>query len=509
MNANQIFRLGTGCGIEIRGADLRVVAVRSRRAGVQVLGYREITGFRERPAAEWGAEYRAFLEDLHLSHLSATVVLPRHEMIVRELRMPALAKKELAAAVGYQLENLHPFDPGEIYHAFAPLGPLGKQNVSLPLAVVIAEKSKVDAYADLFENAGIAVESFTVAAAAFFGGVRVRWDVPPAPFVIADCGADGLEIYGEGTGRALLSARFDLKRMPARRALSLAGADLRLDTDQTAKLVRVGEAREQSDIAVEPGESFEPCRVEELLPAPIDAPIDFDAANAATAFAAGLDAACPRLGWNANLLPAERRKKNSRWMYLPTAALAAACVLLMLGFPLRVRIQDGGYIRAIEAETRQLSLTVQQVNALDAEARVSKQKFAALEALERRTGADLKILSELSDLLPETVWLSSLEMDDKGVRIQGIADSAAPLLGMVNEAVTLTEAEFSASIVTTKDGTEQFRMAATRRAVEEAADPPAPPAAESVAESVAKEPAADAQGRTLSTLGEDGADEAQ
>ena len=507
MNANQIFRLGTGCGIEIRGADLRVVAVRSRRAGVQVLGHCVIGGFRERPAAEWGAEYRAFLEDLHLSHLSATVVLPRSDVIVREFRMPALAKKELAAAVGYQLENLHPFDPGEVYYAFAPLRPLREENVSLPLAVVIAEKSKVDAYADLFDNAGIAVESFTVAAAAFFGGVRVRWDAPPVPFVIADCGAEGLEIYGEGTGRALLSAQFDLKRMPAGRALSLAGADLRLDTDQKAKLVRVGEAREQCDAGVESAESFEPCRVEELLPAPIEAPIDFDAANTATAFAAGLDAACPRLGWNANLLPAERRKKNSRWMYLPTAALAAACLLLTLGFPLRGWIQDGGYIRAIEAETARLSLTVQQVDALDAEARESKQKYAVLEAFERRAGADLKILSELSDLLPETVWLSSLEMDDEGVRIQGIADSAAPLLEMVNEAVNLTEAEFSASIVTTKDGTEQFRMAANRRVIEEASDPTAPVTpATSLDQS---EPEPDAGGGALSTLGEDGAAEVQ
>ena len=505
MNANQIFRLGTGCGIEIRGADLRVVAVRSRRAGVQVLGHCGIAGFRERPAAEWGAELRAFLEDLHLSHLSATVVLPRDEVIVREIRMPALGKKELAAAVGYELENLHPFDPGEIYHAFAPLGSVGAQNASLPLAVVIAERTKVDAYADLFENAGIAVESFTVAAAAFFGAVRVRWDAPPVPFVIADYGSEGLEIYGEGTGRALLSTRFDLSRIPAQRALSLAGADLRLETDQAAKLIRVGDSREQSDAAAEPAESFELCRVEELLPVPTNAPIDFDAANLAAAFAAGLDAACPRLGWNANLLPAERRKKNSRWMYLPTAALAAACLLLTLGFPLRVWIQDGGYVQAIEAETARLSLTVQQVDALDAEARESKQKFAVLEALDQRTGADLRILSELSDLLPATVWLSSLEMDDEGVRIQGTAAGAAPLLGMVNEAVNLTEAEFSASIVTTKDGTEQFRMAARRRMVEQAPDPLSPSAPVPVSDE--SEP--DAEGGALSTLGEDGAAEAR
>ncbi len=499
MNFNQIFRLGTGCGIEIRGHNLRVVAVRSRRVGVQVLGHREIADFRERPAPEWGVEYGTFLEDLHLSHLSATVALPRDEVIVRELQMPALAKKELSTAVGYQLENLHPYDPGEIYSAFAPLRPPAGEAASLPLAVVIAEKTKVDAYANLFDNAGIAVESFTVAAAAFFGGVRVRWDAPPAPFVIGDFGNDGLEIYGEGTGRPLLSTRFDLGRMPAGRALRLAGADLRLETDQKAKFVRVGDSREDADDSAPP-ETFEPFRVEELLPSPTNAPIDFDAANAATAFAVGLDAACPRLGWNANLLPVERRKKNSRWMYLPTAALTAACLLVGLGFLLRGWIQDGGYIRAIEAETARLNLTVLQVDALDAQARESKQKSAALAVLEARTGSDLRILSELSDLLPDTVWLSSLEMDDEGVRIQGTAESAAPLLGMVNEAVNLTEAEFSASIVTTKEGAEQFRMAAKRRTTEDVEEPTVPTPA-------ADEP--EAEGGALSTLGEDAAAESQ
>ena len=467
LNVKQILRWGTGCGIEIRGGDLRVAAVRSRNAGVQVAGYGEIARFRERPPSEWGAEHHAFLEGLHLSHLSATVTLPRDEVIVREIVIPPVSKKELSTAVGYQLENLHPFDPDEIYSAFAPLRPIGKQTASLPLVVVIAEKTKVDAYADLFEAAGIAVESFTVAAAAFFTGARVRWDKPPVPFVMADFTADGVEMYGEGIQRPLLSSWFDTNRVPPSRVFHLAGAGLRLEGDQAAKWIRVGEARENSDGAVELPECFEPHRVEDLLPSPIDAPGGFDAANAAAAYAAGLDAACPRLGWGANLLPAARRKKNSRWMYGPTAALAAACLLLALAFPLRGWLQDGSYLRAIEAETKRLSAAAEEVNALEAQARENQEKYAVLEALDKRAGADLEILRELSDLLPETVWLNSLEMDDDGVRIQGIADRAAPLLGMINEAVNVAEVEFSASIVTTKEGLEKFRMTAKRRSTRE------------------------------------------
>jgi hypothetical protein len=41
------------------------------------------------PGAEWGAEYAAVLRKHSSSHLSAVVLLPRHELMVRHLAFPA------------------------------------------------------------------------------------------------------------------------------------------------------------------------------------------------------------------------------------------------------------------------------------------------------------------------------------------------------------------------------------------------------------------------------------
>ena len=130
MNINQFFRLGTGCGIEIRGDELRVVVVRSRRSRVDVLGYLSIENFRQRNPSEWGPEYRAFLDGLQLAHISARVALPRGEVIVRELVIPPVSRKELSTAVNYQVEGLHPFSSDNVYHAFAPLRPIQEGTVS-------------------------------------------------------------------------------------------------------------------------------------------------------------------------------------------------------------------------------------------------------------------------------------------------------------------------------------------------------------------------------------------
>ena len=42
-------------------------------------------------AAEWGAEYARFLKASGAERLSATVLLPRREVIVRQLALPGVA----------------------------------------------------------------------------------------------------------------------------------------------------------------------------------------------------------------------------------------------------------------------------------------------------------------------------------------------------------------------------------------------------------------------------------
>ena len=465
---NRILRVGTGCGVEIRGSRLNVVAVKSRPGGVTLLGRMTIEDFRERPPRDWGAEYNEFLKGLRLSHLSCSVSLPRSDVIVREIHLPAMPRKELAAAVGYQLEGLHPYEQDDVYHAFAPLQGMNERMSQIPIAVVVAEKAKIDQYASTFEEAGIAVEAFTVAAAAFYAGVRVRWDSPPVPFVIADFAKDSLEIYGEAKARPLFSARFDLGSIPAERALRLAAADLRLEETELASIVLAGGSESDEEDGrdskpLEAGGSFEPRSLEELLPAPESPEGFFDAKRNAAALAVGLEAACPRLGWRANLLPPERRKKSARWMYLPTGVLAAALLLLGLAFLLRPLMQDSDYINAVQAEVAKLSQIVAQVERLEAETRHNKGRLALLRSLRQRTEADLSIVRELSSLLPDTVWLTRLEINDEGVRVRGEANRAAPLLGLINDAETLANAEFLTSLVTTDQG-DRFQIGAKRRA---------------------------------------------
>src|SRR6266508_1278159 len=121
MELRSLLAFGTGVGIEIRQQDLEVAVARVRPSGVQVSGRTTIHQFRERTAAEWGAEYARFLSSLGGGYLSATVLLPRRETIVRTLALPGVAPKDRAAAIAFQLDTLHPYGEDEVSWGWSPL----------------------------------------------------------------------------------------------------------------------------------------------------------------------------------------------------------------------------------------------------------------------------------------------------------------------------------------------------------------------------------------------------
>lgn len=468
---NDIRRYGSGIGIEIRGEDLRVVAVRSRPSGVTVLGSTLLTGAASRPVAEWGAEYAAFAQSLGLGHVAACVCLPRREVVVRQIQLPPMGDKERAAAVRFQLDGLHPFGDDDVAFASAPLA-------SGAEFTLIASAETITEYADRFGEAGVAVSAFTVAPAAVRAAVRSRWDDPPRPFLIAELRNDVLDVYGESEGRPLLSAEMNLRTASPGLALDRALADLRLEPEAQPLLVLAGDAPSGSGDDDEPrpadwaGRELTPAA--ELLPVPLEASEDFDPAEWLIAFATAIEGACPRLGLRANLLPEERRQSDSRWLWAPTAALAALLGLLAVGFAVRPVVQDRIY--AAELQTRIDRLEAINLEAEQARGRTAeiRRKTAALEALAKRAESDLRILRELSEVTPNSAWLSQLRIDDDGAQLSGTADRSAPLLRLINQAPSLAEASFTSSLRKTDEG-EQFRIAVKR-------DVPEQDAAESGAE---------------------------
>src|SRR5215467_6104436 len=120
-DARKLLAFGSGVGIEIGATDLTIVVARVRPNGVRVPGRMVIEDYASRPAAEWGAEYARFLKASGAERVSATVLLPRREVIVRHVALPGVARKDIEGALRFQLDTLHPYGEDDIVWAWSPL----------------------------------------------------------------------------------------------------------------------------------------------------------------------------------------------------------------------------------------------------------------------------------------------------------------------------------------------------------------------------------------------------
>src|SRR5580658_6304784 len=144
---------GTGFGISIGERDIEAAIVRARPSGATPIATTTIRDFRNRPAAEWGAELLRFVAAAGETRLAATVLLPRDQVVVRIVSLPGVADKDAANAVELQIDALNPWgDTGgrdiEVAWGWARAS---KNDV----IVGLARKELLDSYETLFAEAGI------------------------------------------------------------------------------------------------------------------------------------------------------------------------------------------------------------------------------------------------------------------------------------------------------------------------------------------------------------------
>lgn len=426
---------GTGVGIEVRADDLYISVVRARPSESGVLGSATVTTFRSRPASEWGNELTGFLRKVGAAHVAPTVLLPRREVIIRQLSLPGVADKDLASAVQLQMDSLHPFADEDVYFSWTRIGK------SPTVLVGIARREVVDHYSSLFDEAGVKVASFTFSAAVLYSAMRMIKPAPPSGFItLLPVEGGDIEIYGESESRAIYSAALPLS---AERATSVASSELRLE------------------------EAPEPTPISELLPKPALFPPDHDPASpefaaSSLAYAAGLAGACPWLALEGNLLPAERRRGTSRARLIPTVALSSILLILAGSLAAHSSYADSRYLALLQHEIQRIEPRARQAARLDEETMAVRSRTQSLEDFGRRVRLDMDTLAELNKLIPPPGWVTSLEVDRNNVAIAGEVEQAATLLKTLDGSPLLEKSEFTMPIARGAAG-EMFRVRAARQ----------------------------------------------
>ncbi len=420
---------GSGVGIEIAGApgeeSLRIAAAVVRPGRARELGTLTVADASHQAAGVWGTEYAAFVRKLGLSHVPATVVLPRRDVIVRPLVLPGVSDKDLPAAIEFQMEGLHPYPEDE---AVASWGRIPGTSTVL---VAITRRGVPERYANLFAEAGVKIGSFTCSAPVLHSALRLLRLRPTetgveTPGLLAyEPAGTGIEVYGESPARAAFSAFFDGS---PERALSLAAAELRLD-------------------AAVPAQAFE-----QLLGVPDALP-----------YAAALASACPMLALPVNLLPADRRQNGARLLWIPSAALGGAVLLLAAALAFFPRYETGKYLESLNAEIAKLTPLANRSSKLDAAIAAARSRTLLLDEVRGRTKADMDVLGEMTRILAPPSWLNQLEVTRTQVTLAGETQQAAPLLQTIDGSPLFENSEFTMA-PSRVESMEAFRIRTNREA---------------------------------------------
>jgi Tfp pilus assembly protein PilN len=425
---------GTGVGIEIRDHELQVTVVRVRPSQTGVSGSATVLDYTNRPAAEWGSELNAFLKKVGAAHIAATVLLPRHDVIVRQILLPGVSDRDLASAVQLQVDSLHPFIDEEVNYTFARLG-------KTPSVLVgVARRDAIVRYSALFAEAGIKVASFTFSAAALYSAMRVITPPPATGFIALHERGGEFEVYGESEARPLFSAALPLS---AERAYALAASELRLDP------------------------ATEPTALVELLPKPALFPPNHDPAGPefetnALAYATAVAGACPWLTIEGNLLPPDQRRTSSRVRLIPTIALTSILLILTGALAAHSSYADARYLGLLQHEIQKYDPQARRLDTIDREITALRARAHALDDFRARTRLDMDTLGEITKLIPPPGWVTSLEVDRDSIQLAGEAEQVAELLKAFDSSPYFERSQFTMPITRGSAG-DLFRLRAERQ----------------------------------------------
>jgi len=418
---------GTGVGIEIAGRDLKVTVTRVRPAGTKILGELEIPAFRERTAAEWGDQYLRFLRSLGVSHQAATVLLPREAVIVRQVPLPGVPDRNLASALKYQIDSLHPWGEDEAAWDYARAG---RTSTAL---VGIARRSTIEEYITLFSEAGVKIARFTFSAAAIQPALRFYAD-PPEGFLAA-CENGELELYGESPSRPVFTACFD---RDFEFAVSSALSELRLSPEE------------------------EPLLIESLLPKPAAQPEGTDLAHTVRPYAAALTAACPWLALRLNLLPENKRQASSRALYVPTIVLASLIAITAGVLAAYGSIENQRYLETLQLQIARVRPKAERAARLDKQIQEARARAEAIDGFRLRSKEDMDALNDITHVLAPPGFLDHMEMTRQSVDMRGQTEHADSLLKALDGTGRFQNSQFTTALAREAGG-EAFSIRAQRK----------------------------------------------
>jgi Tfp pilus assembly protein PilN len=424
------------------------------------------------------AALRAELDARGLPARNVALALARSAVTVKPIDLPPVAG-DLRQMVGFELERHLPFQPDEASYDFvvvpndagAERAAGGEQRV----LITAADRRVVEAALRLAEEARLRPMSLTVGVhnlptlARVPRGAHVAW-------VHRAAGATDLLLL---VGDALVLSR------------SLPGTDEALVADELRRSLLALRWRGCDAVWVSgDAEAGHTPGANPLaaLGAPVTEPawtprtvhqIDALPEEHRGALELALAVAAGRSVRPLELLPSAVRPRRLTRQQTFTVGMAAATAVLAIVALLAPGWREQRHLNRIDAEIARLDPDVKAVDRVLRDLERKRKLLAIVDGVESAGVRPLPVLRELTEILPNDAWLTTVSLDAKGVELTGAAAAASALIPVLENSPRFERVEFSSPVTRGRDNREQFRIRASWEAAGAVAvpgTPTAPPA---------------------------------
>ncbi len=176
--------------------------------------------------------------------------------------------------------------------------------------------------------------------------------------------------------------------------------------------------------------------------------------------------------FSVNLLPGAAEKKEGKMLSWLNAGLAALLLMGLIAWSGSYPVKDEIRLRQFLKENERLSPSVEALRRQEEELDRLRNEVSFLAKLSERKGEVIRVMDELSRIIPNNAYLSGLRYRDVGVELQGSAESASNLVPLLERSPVFENVAFNAPSNRGRDNRETFSLKADlERPKEKAAKP--------------------------------------
>jgi Tfp pilus assembly protein PilN len=387
------------------------------------------------------------------------ICLPQEQAVAQEITLPAAAESDLQQVLNYEIERYLPFRREEVYYDYVRTSNKGDR---ITLMLFAVPKKTLAPLLGALASLGVKVQGVETTVTAMANLVLFCGGDTGEPAAAVGGHNGDLELVGvqnrNGSWRPMPELLFSYwlpestlapgaRRELLQQCVKTAGKLFSWGAGREALVAAHGEASGGEDLVLAGNRK-------------LGGSLQIDHASVLPALGAALRG-LRETSFAGNLLLAE--VKDGQRPGVLTYVNAALAVLLVLGlfaWAATYPIKDELRLRQLQAEMEKLEPSVAALRREEEALKKARMEQLFFTALDQRRGEVLRVLDELTNVVPASAYLSNLRYRAGSIEVQGSAENASGLIPLLERSPLFENVGFNAPSNRGRDNRETFSLRA-------------------------------------------------